>query len=137
MELLIATTNPAKFSETEAVLKENGLKTYGLQDFPEIKKVEETGETFEENAVIKARGYFAQIGVPCLADDGGLIVDYLGGLPGVHSHRWLGHEADDQELAEAILKKLEGVPVEKRTARLGGVTLFYDGVHTASAENYV
>lgn len=134
--LLIATTNPSKFTETSAILKETGLTILGLKDFPEAKLVPETGDTFLENAFLKAKGYFLQTGVPCVADDGGLMIDYLDGAPGVHSHRWLGHEATDQELAETVLKKLKGVPVEKRTARLGGVVIFYDGEHILKEENY-
>lgn len=135
--LIIATTNPAKFEEASTILKEADLKILGLKDFPDVKPVPETGNTFLENAFLKALGYFLQTGIPCIADDGGLMVDALDGAPGVNSHRWLGHEATDQELAEAVLKKLEGVPKEKRSARLGGVMVFYDGTHTLSKENYV
>lgn len=136
-QILIGTTNPAKFEEAEGVLREDGVEVLSLKDFPDIKKVDETGDTFEENAILKAKGYFAQTGIPTIADDGGLMVDALGGLPGVHSNRFLGYEASDQELAEGILKRLEGLPQEKRTARLGGVIIFWDGVHLLKAENYI
>lgn len=135
--LFIATTNPSKFRESSEALSGGDLKILGLKDFPDVKPVPETGDTFLENALLKAKGYFLQTGVPCIADDGGLMVDYLDSAPGVHSHRFLGHEASDKELAEAILKKMEGVPKEKRTARIGGVMVFYDGEHTLSKENYV
>jgi XTP/dITP diphosphohydrolase len=135
--LLIATSNPAKFEEASAVLEERGLKILGLKDFLGIKAVAETGASFEENAVLKAKGYFEQIKIPCIADDGGLMIDYLGGLPGVNSHRWLGREASDEELAFAVIKKLEGVPREKRTARLGGFIVFYDGNNLLKKENYI
>lgn len=135
--LLIATTNPAKFEEIRAILKENGLTVLGLKDFPDIKPVPETGDTFLENAFLKVKGYFLQTGIPCVADDGGLAVDYLDGAPGAHSNRWLGREASDQELCETILKKLEGVAREKRTARLGGFAVFYDGTHFLKEENYL
>lgn len=136
-KLLIATTNPSKFREASEALTDDDLEILGLKDFPDIKAVPETGDTFLENAFLKAKGYFLQTGIPCTADDGGLMVDALDGAPGVHSHRWLGHQASDQELAEAVLKKMEDVPREKRTARLGGVIVFYDGTHTLSKENYV
>jgi len=119
------------------VLEDAGLTILGLKDFPDIKSVPETGTTFEENAMLKARGYFEQTGVPCIADDSGLIVDYLGGLPGVDSHRWLGHEATDLELANAILERMRGVPREKRTARLGGFMVFWDGGHLLKRENFI
>jgi XTP/dITP diphosphohydrolase len=136
-KLLIATTNPAKFGEMQSAFEENGIKILGLRDFPEIKIVEETGHNFEENALLKVKGYFAQTNIPCLADDGGLMVDYLDGAPGVNSNRWLGFKATDQEIAGAILKKMEGVPSEKRTARFGGVMAFYDGNNFVKEENYV
>lgn len=135
--LLIATTNPSKFSEAEAVLRDDDLRILGLKDFPKIKIVPEIGFTFEENATLKAKGYYEQTKVPCYADDGGLEVEYLNGAPGVNSHRWLGHEATDRELAETILKKLEGVAREKRKARLDGFAVFWDGVHLLKEENWV
>src|SRR3989344_1437106 len=103
-KLLIATTNPSIFNEAKGVFEEDGLEILGLKDFPQIKQIPETGETFEENAVIKAKGYFSQALIPCIADDGGLAVDYLDGAPGVHSNRWLGHPASDLVLAETLLK---------------------------------
>ena len=135
--LLVATTNPGKFEEAAAVLADEGLTILGLKDFPGVKPVPETGATFEENAVLKAKGYFAQTGVPTIADDGGFVVDHLDGLPGVNSHRWLGHEASEKELAEAVIEKLHGVPQEKRTARLGGFIAFWDGEHLLTSENWI
>lgn len=136
-KLLIATTNPSKFEEAKAILEEEGLEILGLKDFPEVKPVPETGSTFEENAMLKAKGYYEQTKTPCYADDGGLEVEYLGGAPGVNSHRWLGHEATDKELAGTILKKLEGVVLEKRRARLGGFAVFFNGAHLLKEENWV
>src|SRR5271157_5736486 len=98
--LLIATTNPSKFAEAKLVLERDGIRILALKDFPNITTVPETEETFRENAVLKAKGYFEQTGMPTLADDGGLEVEYLGGLPGVASHRWLGHAASDEELVQ-------------------------------------
>lgn len=135
--LLIATTNPAKFEEAEAVLRDLGIEIFGLRDFPNVLPVDESGATFEENAILKAKGYFAETRMPCIADDGGLVVDYLGGAPGVHSHRWLGHTASDADLASAIIEKMQGVPQEKRTARLGGCMAFYDGSHLLTRENWL
>jgi XTP/dITP diphosphohydrolase len=136
-ELLIATTNPAKFDEAARELEQEGLEILGLKDFPDIRHVEETGKTFEENAVLKAKGYFEQTRVPCVADDGGLMVDFLNGAPGVNSHRFLGRDATEEELAQAIIEKMQGVPVDKRTARLGGFIAFFDGEHLLKRENYI
>ena len=135
--LLIATTNSSKFDEARRALDESGIEILGLRDFSKIEQVPETGATFEENAILKAKGYFAQTGTPCVADDGGLMVDYLDGAPGVSSHRWLGREASDQELAQAILDKLAGVAHERRTARLGGFVAFFDGEHLITSQNWI
>ena len=135
--LLIATTNPAKFEESSLVLAGENLILLGLKDFPAITPVEETGATFEENAILKAKGYFEQTKTPCIADDGGLMIDYLDGAPGVHSKRWLGYDASDEELAAAVLEKMRGVSQEKRTARLGGLIVFWDGEHLLKSENWI
>lgn len=135
--LLIATTNSAKFAEAASMFVEEGIKILGLKDFPGIEIVPETGTTFEENAILKAKGYFSQTGAPCVADDGGLMVDYLNGAPGVSSRRWLGHAATDQELAEAIIEKMRGVPERERTARLGGYIAFWDGKTLLTSQNWI
>lgn len=135
--LLIATTNQAKFDEARAVFESLDIEILGLKDFPGITQVPETGGTFEENAVLKAKGYFAQAKIPTLADDGGLVVDALGGLPGVHSHRWLNREASDGKLVEAVLERMQSVPWENRTARLGGCMVFFDGMHLLKSENWL
>jgi len=135
--LFTATTNPGKLKEIETVYADSDITLKSLKDFPEIKTPEETGATFEENSVLKAKYYFEKTGLPTLADDGGLMVDALGGAPGVKSHRFLGYEASEVELAEGIIKQLKGVPKEKRTARLGGTIAFWDGRHIIKSENFV
>jgi XTP/dITP diphosphohydrolase len=137
MKLLIATTNPSKFEEAKGTLAGNGFEIVSLKDLPSIVPVEETGKTFEANALLKAKGYFDQTHIPCIADDGGIVVDALGGAPGVDSHRWLGDDATDEDRANGIIEKMKGVPREKRTARIGGVIIFYDGVHTLKSENWL
>ena len=135
-KLLFGTTNSAKLNEARHVLKDRDVELVGLKDISGIRDVAETGQTFEENAVLKAKGYFAQTKIPTIADDGGIVIDALGGLPGVHSKRWLGYDATDQELADEILKRLKEVPQEKRTARLGGVMVFWDGEHLIKTEHW-
>jgi XTP/dITP diphosphohydrolase len=137
MKLLIATMNPSKFKEAQGALAGSGFEIVSLKDFPNIVAVPETGTTFEANALLKAKGYFEQTHVPCIADDGGIVVDALGGAPGVDSHRWLGDDATDLDRANGVLNKMKGVSHEKRTARIGGVIIFYDGVHTLKAENWL
>lgn len=136
-QLLVATTNQAKFKEAVAVLQTKGLEILGLHDFPLVKKIEETGRSFAENALLKAEGYYQQTGIPTIADDGGLMVDYLNGAPGLHSRRWFGYQMTDEELVKAVLEKLKDVPKEKRTAKLGGVIIFYDGKHLLQEENWL
>ncbi|MEK7545710.1 MAG: non-canonical purine NTP pyrophosphatase [Patescibacteria group bacterium] len=117
MKLLIGTSNPGKAAELAGYVGELGFEIVTLADLG-IASVEETGETFEENAVLKAKAYAAASGLPTLADDAGLEVDVLGGAPGVRTHRWLGEDVTDLKLFFAILDKMRGVPMPKRSARL-------------------
>ena len=126
-KLLIATTNPAKTREHKELLADLNLETISLADFSNFKPVEKTGVSFKENAILKAKGYFTQFHIPTLADDGGFEIDALGGAPRVRSHRWLGRESSDGELIKYTLKKLKGVPLEKRTARITTWVAFYNG----------
>jgi XTP/dITP diphosphohydrolase len=126
--LLIATTNHAKLDEYRLLLRELDLELLSLADLGITAAPDETGATFEDNALAKARFYFRRSGLPTLADDGGLEVDALGGAPGVHSHRWLGPDAagDDRALAEAIVRRMESVDDAHRSARLrAAVALVY------------
>lgn len=140
MKILIATKNPGKAREIKTFLGE-GFELVSLADLPDAPDIEETGDTFEENALLKARTYFEWSGIPSVADDAGLEIDYLNGEPGVKSRRWLGYEMTDQEMIDTALKKLKGVPQEKRTARLRTVGLYYDGKNTisrtAAIEGYI
>jgi len=117
--LLIATTNPAKLAEYRLLLGGFALELISLAEAGIAEKPEETGRTFAENALLKARFYFARAGFPTLADDGGLEVDALGGEPGLKSHRWLGAgENSDRELADMVIRRMEGVEDRRRAARL-------------------
>lgn len=120
-KLLIATTNPGKVLEYREILKDLPIELITLKDLDIKNDIEETGSTFEENAVQKARFYFHLSGLPTLSDDAGLEIDYLNGEPGIRSRRWLGYEASDEELAQMALDKLKGVPKEKRGAQLKAV----------------
>ena len=113
--LLIATTNGAKIREYRRLLAELPIELVAPEGPP---SVDETGATFEENALLKARAYAAWSGLPSLADDGGIEIDALGGEPGVRSARWLGREATDEELIAHTLERLRGVPPEQRGARM-------------------
>jgi XTP/dITP diphosphohydrolase len=127
--LLIATTNPAKLTEYRLLLRDLELELVSLADAGITDTPEETGATFEENALIKARFYFERARTATLADDGGLEIDALGGEPGVRSHRWLnsGGDDSDQALVNEVMRRMKGVPVGQRSARLRAATaLIYD-----------
>ena len=105
--LLIATTNPGKIAEIAALLDGLNYRVIGLKDLPEMPPdVEETGATFEENAVLKANEYHARTGLLTLADDSGLVVDALDGRPGVYSARYggEGRTSAEQVAKEHVIK---------------------------------
>ena len=118
INLLIATTNPAKFAEYSVLMREFDLRLMSLRDAGIGCDAPERGRTFSDNARMKAHFYFRHTGLATLADDGGLEVDALGGAPGVQSHRWLGADADDRRLAEEVVRRMAGVEPVRRTARL-------------------
>src|SRR5258708_35149893 len=130
-QLLIATTNPAKLAEYKLILRDVGieLELVSLGDVGISESPEETGSTFTENALIKARFYFERAGIATLADDGGLEIDALGGEPGVRSHRWLGSGGDDSDeaLVAEVIRRMKTVETARRSARLRAATaLIYD-----------
>ncbi|MCZ6535150.1 MAG: XTP/dITP diphosphatase [Chloroflexi bacterium] len=116
-KLLLATRNPGKARELAQLLGELPFKLISLEEAGISETVEETGSTFEENAVIKAKAYVSLSGLLTLADDSGLEVDALGGRPGVLSARYGSPELSDEERLDLLLQELKDVPWEKRTAR--------------------
>lgn len=114
-ELVIATRNAGKFSEFSYLLKDHFSRIYSLDEFDSLQKIEETGETFCENAYLKASGIAELIKKPTLADDSGLVVDALDGEPGVHSARYAGDKATDNENIDRLLQNLGDS--SNRTAR--------------------
>lgn len=120
--LLFATSNQHKVEEVRAVLAPLGFDVAGLETLDEMPpEPVEDGDTFAANALIKARGYAASTGCPCLADDSGLAVDALGGAPGIYSARYSGVGSTGAERDAAnnalLLERLAGVPADQRTAR--------------------
>jgi XTP/dITP diphosphohydrolase len=109
MKVLAATSNKGKISEISQILSGKGISILTPQEAGLDLDVEEDGETFEANAVIKALAWRRASGYPVLADDSGLCVDALGGKPGVHTARFAGIGATDQENYELLLKLMEGV----------------------------
>jgi len=143
MKLLIGTKNAGKLGEMARFLGP-GFELLSLADVGmPVPDVAETGATLTDNAVLKAKAYFAWSGIPTVADDAGLEIDALGGEPGVKSRRWptLGElatgipprEKTDEEMIGMALERLDGVPPEQRTARLVMVCAFHDGRRTLTA----
>ncbi len=116
-ELVIATSNLGKAREIKEALRNLELLIKTLKDFPSLPPPEETGKTFFENALIKAKYYARKLKKICLADDSGLEVEALNGAPGIYSSRFAGEEGNDKKNIQKLLKLLEKVPLEKRKAR--------------------
>lgn len=119
-KLLLGTTNPAKIAEFKDFLSDLDLVLLTPSDLEIDEIPHETGATFEENALLKARFYKDRSGLPTLADDGGFEIDALGGKPSVYSRRWIDptRDATDEELIQYTIDKMKGVPYEKRGAQL-------------------
>jgi len=116
-DVIIATKNPGKAREFEEIFASRGITVRTLLDFPEIPEVEETGTTFEENAILKAESISRALNKMVIGDDSGLIVDALEGRPGIFSARYAGEPKNDENNTDKVLVELQGVPDEKRTAR--------------------
>ena len=104
--MIVATRNPGKMREVREVLKGLGLRIHALSDFLNAPEIEENGKTFVENALKKARYYSKYFGKVTLADDSGLEVDSLKGLPGVYSARYAGERASSQENNRKLLREM-------------------------------
>jgi len=117
MRLLLATTNPGKLREIRELLRDAPVTVISLADLPPIEEPEETGETFEANALLKAHYYAAASGMDAVADDSGLIVDGLDGEPGVRSARFVRPDATYPERFAEIHRRLAARPETPRTAR--------------------
>ena len=126
--LLLASANQGKLRELRTILDGLGVELVGLDEagLGEPPEVEETGETFLENALLKGRAYGAWSGLAAVADDSGLEVDALGGAPGVRSARYAGPGAGDQANLDKLLAALDGVPPERRTARFRCAAVLVD-----------
>ncbi len=122
--VVLATGNAKKLVELRRIVAEHPrvaggdlqIEVLGLADFPPYPEPAETERTFEGNALIKARSCVARTGLPALADDSGLQVDELNGMPGVRSARWSGPDADDAANNALLLRQLADVPAPRRTA---------------------
>ena len=113
--IVLATGNPGKVREIQRILGEFGVKIVPQTELG-VGDADETGTSFVENALIKARHASSLTGLPAIADDSGLVVDALGGRPGVYSARYAGGDATDESNIDKLLHEMQGVPADARTA---------------------
>lgn len=135
--IVLATRNAGKIKEFRRILDEihsDSIELVGLEHFPELQDVEETGETFLENALLKARTVCAETGLPAIADDSGLCIDALNGAPGIFSARWSGVHGNDQRNIDKVLEQLYSTHLEDRGAHFTCVSAFVmpDGSETTA-----
>ena len=131
--VLLATKNQGKLKEFLRIITElhgeNSLELLSADDFPDLGDIEETGATFIENALLKARESCRITGVAAIADDSGICVDALNGMPGIYSARWAGSHGNDRANLELLLAQLSHVPIDRRTGsfRCAVALVFPDG----------
>ncbi|WP_263707583.1 XTP/dITP diphosphatase [Shouchella tritolerans] len=134
-ELVVATKNKGKLADFQTLFTDRYI-VKSLYDYPEVPEIIEDGDTFHENAAKKAETLAAHLQKPVIADDSGLLIDALGGKPGVYSARYSGEPKNDQANIAKVLSELDGVPTKKRTARFfcvialaepGKETIFAEG----------
>ena len=130
-KVVLATGNPGKVREIQRILGDLGVAVVPQSEFG-VSDADETGTSFVENALIKARHASVMTGLPAIADDSGLVVDALDGRPGVYSARYSGADATDESNIDKLLRELLGVPGEKRTAAFHCCAVFVSADDTTS-----
>jgi XTP/dITP diphosphohydrolase len=130
-KVVLATGNPGKVREIQRILGDLGVAVVPQSEFG-VSDAEESGTSFVENALIKARHASVMTGLPAIADDSGLVVDALDGRPGVYSARYSGADATDESNIDKLLRELLGVPGEKRTAAFHCCAVFVSADDTTS-----
>jgi XTP/dITP diphosphohydrolase len=126
--IVLASSNPGKVREINQLLAELDLEVRPQGDF-DVSDAEETGLTFVENAILKARNAAQHTGLPAIADDSGIEVDALNGAPGIYSARYAGAGASDQDNLDKLLADLHGVPEDKRSARFQCLMVYLRHAH--------
>jgi XTP/dITP diphosphohydrolase len=135
LKLLLATRNEGKVREQVKALAGSGIEVVSLDKWPDLPSPEETGSTFLENAIAKAKYYNQNTGVASVAEDAGLEVDALGGAPGVLSSRWMGEETSYETKNAWLVEHLSKRPTEERTARyVAAIALADEGEVIFTAE---
>lgn len=137
-EAIIATHNPGKVKEFKEILEPKGYDVKSLADIGFTEEIEETGQTFEENAILKAEAVAKAVNKMVIADDSGLSIDNLGGRPGVYSARYAGEQKDDEANIDKVLSELKGFEKEQRTARFRcALAVSIPGEETKTVEGHV
>lgn len=137
-EAIIATHNPGKVKEFKEILEPKGYDVKSLAEIGFTEEIEETGHTFEENAILKAEAVARAVNKMVIADDSGLSIDNLGGKPGVYSARYAGEQKDDQANIDKVLSELKGIEKEQRTARFRcALAVSIPGAETKTVEGHV
>ncbi|WP_426983412.1 XTP/dITP diphosphatase [Bacillus cabrialesii] len=137
-EAIIATHNPGKVKEFKEILEPKGYDVKSLAEIGFTEEIEETGHTFEENAILKAEAVARAVNKMVIADDSGLSIDNLGGKPGVYSARYAGEQKDDQANIDKVLRELKGIEKEQRTARFRcALAVSIPGAETKTVEGHV
>jgi XTP/dITP diphosphohydrolase len=131
MRIVLATGNRGKIREIKQILSDLDLEVLSAEDFDSFPSPRETGKTFLENALIKARAAYRHASVPALADDSGIEVEYLDGGPGIESARYGGLDLDDAGRYRHLLKEMKGVPEKQRGARFRCVMALYPAAQLA------
>jgi XTP/dITP diphosphohydrolase len=124
IEVILATRNSGKIREIENLLRDSKFRILTFKDFKSWPEIEERGSSFAENALIKARDLVRFHGLPVLAEDSGLEIEYLDGRPGVLSSRYAGYGATDEENIQKVLREMQGCPEDKKGARFRCVVVF-------------
>jgi len=124
--LLLASRNAKKLAELRRIMHRRGVEVLGLDEVPPYDEAPEDGATFEDNALLKAREAVRHTGLPSIADDSGICVDALNGMPGIFSARWAGRHGDDAANNALLLAQLRDVPGDRLTAHFACAAAFVD-----------
>jgi len=128
IDVVIATRNTGKMNEMRKMLFNTSFSAFSLDEVSVLEEVEETGTSFEENAMLKAKTYGKLSGKLTIADDSGIEVDALGGAPGIYSARYGGDGKDDQDRNKLLLENVEGIPEHQLTARFRCVVALWNPI---------
>lgn len=126
-KLFIGSKNKGKISEIKSVLKPLKLEILSFYDYDNIIDIEETGSTYHENALLKAKGFYNQVKIPVITDDSGLEVNVINNQPGVYSARYAGINATDKDNIEKLLNTISNSDQQNKSARFICIIVYYDG----------